>query len=99
MEIKTHEKLHLIIFIIGLIVCVISIFLDQLMVFQIGLLFVGIYVLVFFFDINLRHRLRIYTQIMEIRNPELRHQAYVLLNKLEKTFNELASGSFEIAIF
>ena len=96
MEIKTHEKLHLISFIIGLILCGISIFLNQLMAFQIGLLFVGISVLVFFFDINLRHRLRIYTQIMEIRNPELRHQGYRLLNELEKTFNELASGSFEI---
>lgn len=96
MEIKTHEKAQLTSLIIGFILCGISIFLNQLMVLQFGLLFVGISVLLIFFDINLRHRLMIYTQIMDIRNPELRHQGYKLLNKLEKTFDELASGYFEI---
>ena len=96
MKIKAYEGMQLASLVIGLILCGVSIFLNQLMALQFGLLFVGISLLLFFFDINLRHRLRIYRLILDIENPELRHQGYELLNKLEKSLMELISGYFPI---
>ncbi|NQE46390.1 hypothetical protein C5S31_10250 [ANME-1 cluster archaeon GoMg2] len=93
---KTYERVQLASLIIGLFLCGISIILNQLMALQFGLLFVGISLLLFFFDINLRHRLKIYSLILDIKNPELRQQGYESLNQLEKSLTELTSGYFSM---
>jgi len=97
MKFEIYAIIQLVFLLIGLILSGISIYLNQIVALQFGLLFVGISLLLFFFDINLKHRLRIYTLLLEIKNPELRQYGYDSLDRLEKSLVELVGESLSVA--
>ena len=96
MKFKSVELIQIILLIIGIILSVLSVITEKLISLQFGLLFIGVSILLLFFDINLKSKLKIYNLILEIKNSELRQFGYEKLNCLEKTLLELKGGYLTI---